>query len=204
MIQLNLKTNNQAEEQIKTYLEQNVSEQLADKINNGIMIEKNNKTLINKKDLTGFMKFANDEARKLAEKGVRFACIEDKAVFGWAIHYFEEDSIEGTLYNEDGTEYKPAPKPQQRPKVEVKEKPKTKTNNQASFFDLFDTENVDKVNNSLNNTEQEKTFQQTVQTSYGEVDTNTGEIVDNQKSQTYDKETMKYLYTLLDGELKIE
>lgn len=204
MIQLNLKTNNQAEEQIKAYLENNANEQLAEKINNGVNIQKDNKTLINKKDLDGFMKFANDEARKLAEKGARFACVEDKTVFGWAIHYFEENSIEGTLYNEDGTEYKPAPKPQQRPKVEVKEKPKIKTNNQASFFDLFDTENVDKVDNSLNNTQQVETLQQTVQTSYGEVDTNTGEIVDNQKSQTFDKETMKYLYTLLDGKLKIE
>lgn len=204
MIELNLKTNNQAEEQIKAYLEQNVSEELADKINNGIKIKKDNKTLINKKDLGGFMKHANDEARKLAEKGARFACIEDKTVFGWAIHYFEENSIEGTLYNEDGTEYKPAEKPQQKPKVEVKEKPKIKTNNQASFFDLFDTENVDKVDNSLNNTQQVDTLQQTVQTSYGEVDTNTGEIVDNEKSQTFDKETMKYLYTLLDGKLKIE
>ena len=204
MIELNLSTNNQAEEQIKAYLENNASEQLADKINNGVKIQKDNKTLINKKDLDGFMKYANDEARKLAEKGARFACIEDKTVFGWAIHYFEENSIEGTLYNEDGTEYKPTPKPQQKTKVEVKEKPKIKTNNQASFFDLFDTENVDKVDNSLNNTEQDETLQQTVQTSYGEVDTNTGEIVDNEKSQTFDKETMKYLYTLLDGKLKIE
>ena len=204
MIELNLNTNNQAEEQIKAYLENNASEQLADKINNGVKIQKDNKTLINKKDLDGFMKYANDEARKLAEKGARFACIEDKTVFGWAMHYFEENSIIGTLYNEDRTEYKPAPKPQQKPKVEVKEKPKTKTNNQASFFDLFDTENVDKVDNSLNNTQQVETLQQTVQTSYGEVDTNTGEIVDNQKSQTFDKETMKYLYTLLDGKLKIE
>lgn len=204
MIQLNFKTNNQTEEQIKAYLENNANEQLAEKINNGVKIQKDNKTLINKKDLGGFLNYANEEARKLAEKGARFACIEDKTVFGWAIHYFEENSIEGTLYNEDGTEYKPVPKPQQRPKVEVKEKPKIKTNNQASFFDLFDTENVDKVDNSLNNTQQVDTLQQTVQTSYGEVDTNTGEIVDNQKSQTFDKETMKYLYTLLDGKLKIE
>ena len=36
-------------------------------------------------------------------------------IFGWAIHYFEEDSILGTLYNEDGTEYK-APKPAPKPK----------------------------------------------------------------------------------------
>lgn len=56
------------------------------------------------------MKFAENEARKLAEKGANSACVEDSVVYGWAIHYFEEDSIEGKLYNEDGTEYAP-PKP---------------------------------------------------------------------------------------------
>ena len=57
------------------------------------------------------MSFATEEARKQAEKGARYAMVEDDTVFGWAVHYFEEDSIEGTLYNEDGTEYKaPMPK----------------------------------------------------------------------------------------------
>lgn len=56
------------------------------------------------------MKYASSEARKLASKGANSACVEDKVVYGWAIHYFEEDSIEGTLFNADGTEYKPAPK----------------------------------------------------------------------------------------------
>ena len=55
------------------------------------------------------MKYACEEARKLAEKGANCACVEDSVVFGWAIHYFEEDSIEGTLYTIDGEEYKPAP-----------------------------------------------------------------------------------------------
>ena len=38
------------------------------------------------------------------------ACVRSDVVFGWAIHYFEEESIVGKLYNEDGSEYK-APKP---------------------------------------------------------------------------------------------
>jgi hypothetical protein len=67
-------------------------------------------------------------------------------VFGWAIHYFEEDSIPGTLYNEDGTEYKPAkPTPKVTPKssataeapVIPAPKPKPKAG-QMSMFDLFD------------------------------------------------------------------
>lgn len=110
MITLNLNAVGKEQTLIKNYLEQNVSESLANKINAGVKIEKDNKTLLNKKDLSSFMKFANDEARKLAEKGTNCACVEDKTVFGWAIHYFEEDSFEGNLFNEDGTEFKVAPK----------------------------------------------------------------------------------------------
>ena len=110
MINLNLKAKNTEQELVKKYLEENASETLAEKINNGVRIEKDGKTLINKKTLEGFMKYASDEARKQAEKGASAACVRSDVVFGWTIHYFEEESIEGKLYNEDGTEYK-APKP---------------------------------------------------------------------------------------------
>ena len=86
MIKLNLETKNEAEERIKAYLEDNDSEILAGKINNGVQITKNEKILTNKKTLSGFMKYASEEARKLAEKGANFACIEDSTVYGWAIH----------------------------------------------------------------------------------------------------------------------
>ena len=49
---------------IKDYLENNASQTLADKINNGVQIEKDGKTLINKKDLESFMKYASQEAQK--------------------------------------------------------------------------------------------------------------------------------------------
>ena len=110
MITLNLAAKGTEQELIKKYLEENASETLAEKINNGVKVKKDGKTLINKKTLEGFMKYATDEARKQAEKGASAACVRSDVVFGWAIHYFEEDSIEGKLYNEDGTEYK-APKP---------------------------------------------------------------------------------------------
>lgn len=140
MIELNLTTSNKEQEIIKQYLQENASEILADKINNGVKIVKDNVNLINKKDLNGFMKYANDEARKLAEKGSNCACIEDKIVFGWAIHYFEEDTIEGTLYNEDSTEYKVEIK-KTTPKIESKPVPKKPEKQQATLFDLmsFDT-----------------------------------------------------------------
>ena len=105
MPQLNLKTTNEPQKRIKEYLEQSASDVLADKINYGTEIEKDGKTLVNKKTLDGFMKYATEEARKIAEKGSQYACVDDATVFGWAIHYFEEDSIEEILYNEDGTEY---------------------------------------------------------------------------------------------------
>ncbi len=144
------------EQVLKDYLEHTVSEVLADKINNGVPVEKDGQKLISKKTLAGFMKYATDEARKQAAKGATGACIHSDTVFGWAIHYFEEDSILGTLYNEDGTEYK-APKP--APKVTSKKtatatteatettaipapNPKPQTG-QMSMFDLFDEPEIE-------------------------------------------------------------
>lgn len=105
MIKLNLTPQNKQEELILTYLQNNASETLADKINNGTPFEKDGHHLLNQENAFGFMKYACDEARKLAEKGANSACIDDVTVYGWAIHFFEEDSIGGTLYTIDGEEY---------------------------------------------------------------------------------------------------
>lgn len=136
-MKLNLEAKTKEQELVKQYFEDTASQTLAEKINIGTPFEKDGKILTNKKTLDGFMKYASDEARKLASNGANCACVEDKVVFGWAIHYFEEDSIEGTLYNEDGTEYKPAPKytPAKVKKVEP-EKPKQQ---QVSLFDFMDS-----------------------------------------------------------------
>ena len=104
MPKLNLTASKKEEQKVKAYLEANASAVLAEKINNGVHIQKDGKTLINRKTLADFMKFACDEAKKQAKKGAHSACIDDDVVYGWAVHYFEEDSIEGTLYNEDGAE----------------------------------------------------------------------------------------------------
>ena len=101
MIKLNLKPENEEQELLVKYLEENVSKILADKINNGVRIEKDGKSLTNKKDLKTFMDYASKKAKEFAEKGKNYACINHEKVFSWAIHYFEEDTIEGTLYNED-------------------------------------------------------------------------------------------------------
>lgn len=140
---LNLTAKGTEQEILKKYLEENASEVLAEKINNGVRIVKDGVTLISRKTLDGFMRYATEEAQKQAEKGARGACIHSDVVFGWCIHYFEEDSIEGTLYNEDGTEYKP-PKPTPKKKAVtpsatpapiVTKKPESP---QLSLFDFAD------------------------------------------------------------------
>ena len=148
MIKLNLTPQNKQEELILTYLQNNVSEALADKINNGTPFEKDGNPLLNKKTLSGFMKYACDEARNLAEKGANSACIDDATVYGWAIHYFEEDSIEGTLYTIDGEEYKPAPKKVVTTKsATVKPQPPKQQSLQFSLFDKFDENDVKEPTN---------------------------------------------------------
>ena len=137
-MKLNLQATTKEEQKVKAYLEANASEVLAEKINNGVRIQKDGKTLLSKKTLAGFMKFAGDEAKKQAEKGASSACINDDTVYGWAVHYFEEDSIEGTLYHADGTEYK-APMPKVTAKAPtVKAAPlKPQPKPQMSMFDLL-------------------------------------------------------------------
>ena len=118
-MQLNLTAQNKQEELILNYLQNNASETLAD-----------------------FMRFACDEARKLAEKGANSACIDDATVYGWAIHYFEEESIEGTLYTIDGAEYKPTVKRVESNAVKAKPEPKKQENVQFSFFDNLTEQEV--------------------------------------------------------------
>ena len=136
MIELNLATSCEEHELIKNYLQENISETLAQKINMGVRIEKDGKSLINKKDLNGFMRFASDEAKKLADKGQQFKAVHHDIVFGWAMHYFEEDSIEGTLLNLDGTPYQTPIKATNKTTNTTINKAKQKTE-QYSLFDML-------------------------------------------------------------------
>ena len=151
-MELNLKANTPSEQKILEYLQNNASETLANKINNGTPFEKDGNPLLNKRTLSGFMKYACDEARKLAEKGANSACIDDATVYGWAVHYFEEESIEGTLYTLDGEEYKPAVKAKnaQKSTYTPTSAPKPQ-NQQASLFDIISQEN-----NAVDTTEKEQ------------------------------------------------
>ena len=137
-MKLNLDAKTNEERKVKAYLEANASDILAEKINYGVRIQKDGKTLFNKKTLAGFLKFACDEAKKQAEKGTQSACIDDAVVYGWAVHYFEEDSIEGTLYNEDGSEYKKQPNITAKAPAVKYTPPKPQPKPQLSMFDLLD------------------------------------------------------------------
>lgn len=148
MVKLNLTAANKQEELILTYLQENASETLADKINSGTPFEKDGKPLINKKTLAGFTDYAYEEARKLARKNAKVMIIDDPTVYGWAIHYFEEDSIEGTLYTIDGEEYIPAPKKVVTTKpATAKPQPPKQQSLQFSLFDKFDENDVKEPTN---------------------------------------------------------
>ena len=175
-MRLNLETKSKEQELVKAYLEENASETLAEKINNGTPFEKDGKTFINKKTLDGFMKYASDEARKLASKGANSACVEDKVVYGWAVHYFEEDSIEGTLFNADGTEYKPAPKPTPA-KVKTVE-PKKPEQRQPTLFDFMEPETSETEVKDENDDDEDE------QPSQEEIDEILAEIDEEEKADT--------------------
>ena len=192
MIKLNLTPQNKQEELILTYLQNNASETLADKINNGTPFEKDGNPLLNKKTLSGFMKYACDEARNLAEKGANSACIDDATVYGWAIHFFEEDSIEGTLYTIDGEEYKPAPKKVATTKpATVKPQPQKQQSLQFSLFDKFDENDVkEPTNDCLSAESAEMTVDTKEETT--SVKTPTKPVVEENKGNAMYQKYMSY------------
>jgi hypothetical protein len=217
MVTINLTAIGTEQELIKKYFTENASDSLTDKINNGVRIEKDGKTLISKKTLDGFMKYANEEARKLASKGATSACVEDKVVYSWAIHYFEEDSIEGTLYNEDGTEYKP-PKPV-KAKQAIPASIPNKTSitaskepvGQLSLFDFTDSTDVpsediadvEEIEESVNET-QERVTVHVPQPNGSDlcIDTETGEVIEEPQNTT--EELIAILFNILQEDLEVQ
>ena len=158
MATLNLTANNSREQIALDNLIPMVSDTLAEKINNGVYIEKDGKRLLNKKDLTTFMTYATEQARKLhneQKSGSQAVCVLGDDIISWAIHYFEEDSIEGKLHNEDGTEYKPVVKGKPAPKstAPVKVEPSKPTQQQASLWDIIEQTDKKTVTEQTDNHE---------------------------------------------------
>lgn len=113
-MKIKLTANNANEQRVLDYLEENASEVLAEKINDG------NKTL------NGFFAYARGEAQKLAVNGC--ACVEDQTVFGWAIHYFEEEDIKEPTTAKEPAKVIKATKAAEAPvKAKKDEKPSTRT-----------------------------------------------------------------------------
>lgn len=116
-----LKAEGSIQKKVLDYIERNASDNLVERINAGA------------KTLAGCWNFILSEAKKQAVKGC--ACIEDAAVYGWAMHFFEEDSIkEGetapAAVVTSSEEVKPAEK--------TKPSPKKKTDdNQLSLLDML-------------------------------------------------------------------
>ena len=194
-MELNLTAQNKQEELILNYLQNNASEPLADKINNGTPFEKDGKPLLNKKTLAGFMKYACDEARKLAEKGANSTFIDDATVYGWAIHFFEEDSIEGTLYTLDGAEYKPTVKRVESNAVKAKPEPKKQENVQFSFFDSLAEQEVKehKTDNSSVDTDENEVIEQNGNDEQTPVASNTPNETSYEKYQALQQQNPAYV-----------
>lgn len=193
-MKINLEAKDESQKRILEYLEENASEILANKINNGVQVEKDGKQLLSKKDLDSFFIYATNEAKKMAENK-SYACIDDKTVFSWAIHYFEEDEIQGKLFNIDGTEFEP-PKPikKETPKVEVKEKPK-----QPSLFDFI----TEPEKEECQDEEIEEEIPPMKEIAGRKVDTSTGEVISN-NNETFDKYILKTIAVILDGKVKFQ
>lgn len=128
MARIKLKTDNKCEKIILNYLEKNASDDLVERINSGT------------KTLTQCWNYITSEAKKEAKNGC--ACIEDATVYGWAVHFFEEDSISGEAFNKSTpvktatsteastSEAAPVEKPKRKAKADV-------GLDQISFGDLF-------------------------------------------------------------------
>ena len=76
---LKLTANGPTEQRILDYLISNASTMLVEKINAGT------------KTLAGALNYAKTQARELADGNC--VCVDDDTVFGWVIHFFEEDSV---------------------------------------------------------------------------------------------------------------
>lgn len=117
-MKIQLTANNAYETAVLKYLESNASDALAAKINSG------------QKTLQSCFDYIRGEAKKQAKGGC--AMISDAVVFGWAIHYFEEDSIKhstAAITDTKKDEIKKAPV--------VENKVAKKTNDNFSIFDLM-------------------------------------------------------------------
>ena len=125
MNNIKLEAKNGNEGIILSYLKEFASPALVERINNG------NKTLAQ------CWKYITSEAKKKAKNGC--ACIEDRTVYGWAIHFFEEDDINGEeIPNEPHVEVSTSETPEEKiPQPKPKKKKETAQNFEQLGFDAL-------------------------------------------------------------------
>lgn len=68
MVKLNLEAEGTEQQAVLSYLQENVSETLADKINNGIYVEKDSKRLLNKKRLKRLYAFCLQRSQEIGRE----------------------------------------------------------------------------------------------------------------------------------------
>lgn len=124
----NLKTTDATKQIIIDYLEENASDVLVEKI------QRCGKTI------DDCWNFITDSARKRAKNNC--ACIADAEVFGWAIHYFEEEGNVKVSKTEPVKVVAPKKPKAEKPKEVKAEKPKKESNDmlpgQVTIFDFWE------------------------------------------------------------------
>ena len=128
-MKLNLRADGPEQQAVLQYLESNASDVLAEKINNG------------SKTLEGCWKFIESQAKKKA-KGQNCVCCTDQEVFGWAVHYFEEDSIkEGEKIKAPAETVKATPTGMKKVQPEPKKEEAVQLEGQITLFDFIGGQN---------------------------------------------------------------
>ena len=120
-MRINLTAKGENQKLVLAYLEENASDVLVEKINSG------------KKTMEDCWDFIMKCAEKKLNK--KDGAIKDDVVFGWAVHFFEEDSIlVKPKTQENGSK---EPKKEEKEPVKTKPEPKkSELDNQISLFDL--------------------------------------------------------------------
>lgn len=119
-----LKAEGSVQEVILAYINENASEALTEKINKGT------------KTLADCVEYIKSEAKKLASNGSTM--VTDNEVFGWAMHFFEEDSIKAGQKVQARVEVKkPEPVKAPEPKKVEKKTEAAGLEGQMSLEDLF-------------------------------------------------------------------
>ena len=127
MTRVNLKAGTDKEKMLLEYLTKYASEDLTHRINNGT------------KTLAQCWNYIVSEARKKAVGNC--ACVEDNTVYGWMMHFFEEDGIKGEDFNKArsgvSASLKEAPDKVEKADPKPKKKKDILSENQFSMDDLF-------------------------------------------------------------------